>query len=273
MKVNYDEINNSIIEEIHNRYNMTGKRVLDIGCGTRGMVRLIAEKYNPEYINGIDLGIQTEQGVNFKVQSGDARRIPFDDNTFDLVYSISTFEHINRIEETLAEVRRVLKPYGKFFAVFAPVWTSVCGYHAYSNKSAFSERAIKRGDDKDEEIIYAIPPWGHLFMSPEEMAQHLRTQGIDEHRIDVINRFIYDDDGINRYPASTIKNWIMNCNMIVRDYQERVTFSRNWALDKNGPSELTPDIIKKLSNTKYQLNEIGIVYMKFELEKYEAFPS
>jgi SAM-dependent methyltransferase len=49
-------------------------------------------------------------------------RIPFDDGSFDLVFSITVFEHVLDYDSALAEIRRVLKPGGLAVHVFPPPW-------------------------------------------------------------------------------------------------------------------------------------------------------
>jgi SAM-dependent methyltransferase len=52
----------------------------------------------------------------------DPYRIPFDDQSFDLVFSITVFEHVRDYESALAEIRRVLKPDGIAVHVFPSRW-------------------------------------------------------------------------------------------------------------------------------------------------------
>ena len=190
--------------------------------------------------------------------------MPFEDNSFDLIYTISTFEHINGIGETLSEIKRVLKPGGKFFTDFCPIWTSIAGHHVYCHGPA-----MRQGYDRDEQVLNAIPPWAHLYMSEDEMEFYLSKTELNEDRIKAIIEFIFHGQDINRMSAFELRNNIFNSGMIVREYNEYVTFSRQWALDKKGSSELTAEIIKRLRKTQYSLDEIGIVHMVCELEKYK----
>ena len=66
-----------------------------------GMVELMCEKYDQENIDIMQINIQD---------------IPFEDNSFDLIIANAMLYHVPELEKALGEVKRVLKPSGKFFA-------------------------------------------------------------------------------------------------------------------------------------------------------------
>lgn len=233
------------------------------------MVQYIAANYEPEYICGIDPKAQDDNGVRYAVRNGDAKCLPYEDSTFDLVYSNATFEHIRGVDEALSEMNRVVKPRGKVFISFAPAWTSICGYHGYNWSPIFTDECVAKGDDLDENIVRSVPPWGHLYLTEDEMRRHLAAVGFQPDKIEGLVHCIYHNDFINRIPASKLKEYIMNCGMIVRDYHEEVSFSREWAMGKSGESELTEEIARKICAAGYSLNEIGITHIDAVFEKYE----
>ncbi len=76
---------------------------------------------------------------------------------FDLVFSISTLEHVQDVDATLSEIARVLKPGGQALLTFEPVWSCSYGHHLHHF-----------GDCAD-----LLPPWAHLTHTPERMRESL----------------------------------------------------------------------------------------------------
>lgn len=52
------------------------------------------------------------EGLQTDANYGDAEKMPFDDNRFDVVYSFGVLHHTPDTEKSIAEVHRVLKPGG-----------------------------------------------------------------------------------------------------------------------------------------------------------------
>lgn len=83
--------------------------VLDLGCGEKPYQNLFnSEKYIGLEINGANVN---KEDINLYYYDG--KKIPFEDSTFDSVVSFETFEHIFDIENTILEIKRVLKDKGK----------------------------------------------------------------------------------------------------------------------------------------------------------------
>jgi SAM-dependent methyltransferase len=94
-------------------------RILDYGSGQGRLIALGLQRDADIY--GTDVpGIETSDRVKL-IEGG---RIPFSDNSFDVVVSNQVFEHIPNPPPVLAEIHRVLKPGGMFLALFpdASVW-------------------------------------------------------------------------------------------------------------------------------------------------------
>ncbi len=94
-------------------------RVLDLGCGSGTSLDFFrARDPNVEWV-GLDLPdspeVRTRTRTDARFESFDGVTIPFDEESFDLVYCKQVLEHVRQPAPLLAEVNRVLAP-GGFFA-------------------------------------------------------------------------------------------------------------------------------------------------------------
>jgi SAM-dependent methyltransferase len=88
---------------------------LDVGCGDGTFAKSLGLKD----VYGIDIDKNAvnknpNNGCYNKVFHADASGLPFPDEHFLTVFSNCSLEHMNRLEEVLNELRRVLKNRGKF---------------------------------------------------------------------------------------------------------------------------------------------------------------
>lgn len=90
-------------------HNLEHGRVLEIGCGT-GLLQDLVPNYT-----GIDIATTSALYMRKPFCVGSAIRLPFDDNTFDGVWSIWVLEHIEEPQQMLDEMRRVVRPGGSIF--------------------------------------------------------------------------------------------------------------------------------------------------------------
>lgn len=101
--------------------SMAGKTVLEVGCGRGGGAAFLHRTGKPSEMTGVDFSAEaialcrarySRDGLRFV--SGDAERLPFSDSSFDLVVNVESSHCYGSMPAFLSEVRRVLKPGGRF---------------------------------------------------------------------------------------------------------------------------------------------------------------
>ncbi len=100
--------------------SVVGQRdVLEVGCGTG----LLLERVEPlaRSARGIDLSpgmLEQAKARGLDVVEGCATDLPFEDESFDVVYSFKVLAHVRDIEQALRECGRVTRPGGQLFLEF-----------------------------------------------------------------------------------------------------------------------------------------------------------
>jgi len=145
-----------------------GWTILDIGCGGGATLQRLLKRSKDAQVYGIDISkesVAKAKKVNAEVLDkqvfvtlGSAEKLPYEDEKFDLVTAVETVYFWPNLPDCLQEVRRVLKPGGKFAILVEVVdsdskWTSVVeGMTAYSpenlkkllNDAGFTQTEIHR---------------------------------------------------------------------------------------------------------------------------------
>ena len=101
-----------------------GNKVLEVGCGSGFVSRLI--KDNGNEVTGVDIqdsALREARKKGLKVVKARAQALPFKDASFDVVAMPGMIEHFLETQDALAEAKRVLRPGGKLI-VATPNFTS-----------------------------------------------------------------------------------------------------------------------------------------------------
>jgi len=129
-------LNNGLIE---------ANKVLDVGCGTGAMISLFSELMPDTEFVGVDNSkhiLATAQNLNLPNATfveGEATKLPFEDNTFDLVYIRLVLMHNPYPEHIISEMKRVCKPGGVMISVEIDDETMV--FHPFSSELSHLIRA------------------------------------------------------------------------------------------------------------------------------------
>lgn len=111
--------------------DFANKRVLEIGLGQGADGEQIARR--GAIYNGVDLTDEAVKRTSMRFQLRDlpferieqasALCLPFDDNSFDIVFSHGVLHHIPEIGAAQNEIARVLKPDGKLIVMLYAKWS------------------------------------------------------------------------------------------------------------------------------------------------------
>ena len=119
-----------------NRHSFSGKTALDIGCGHAAHTTAFAAKF--ERVDAIDIVDRVDLPELIKI-SGDAKKVNFFiqdahlinhlHQKYDLIYSLSAFEHFEDWRKVMEHIPGLLNPGGKFYLVISPLYYSAYGHH------------------------------------------------------------------------------------------------------------------------------------------------
>ena len=132
--------------------------VLEVGCSD-GLAYELMSMAGAREVRSIDTSaavnlVRTPDGVSLSRLTADA--LDFQDNSFDLVFSIAVMEHVASPKRAFEEMLRVTRPGGYCYVQTAPLYFSPWGHH----------------------MPYFSEPWVHLIHTEEELIDYARANGI-----------------------------------------------------------------------------------------------
>jgi ubiquinone/menaquinone biosynthesis C-methylase UbiE len=103
-----------------------GLRVLDVGSGRGVGTALLLRQFGAAHVCAVDMDarqIERAQRMlagrygdeRFQLETASVEQLPFEDASFDAVFDFGMLHHVPDWQAGVAEIRRVLKPGGRFF--------------------------------------------------------------------------------------------------------------------------------------------------------------
>jgi SAM-dependent methyltransferase len=150
--------------------------ILDLGCGDGQLTERLAA--SGAQLTGVDLSpqmIAAARARGVDAREGSAESLPFADRSFDAVFSNAALHWVRNQDAMMAEVRRVLKPGGRFVAEMA-------GHgNLAAMRVAFMTVLAKHGQSDAEEGVNCYP-------TPKEYRQRLEAHGFSVEPIELLSR-------------------------------------------------------------------------------------
>ena len=85
-------------------------KVLEIGSGTGYLLNLLGQLFDS--VNGLEVESSAYNSSDSRISIYDGEKMPFDDASFDVIFSCHVIEHVEDFAVFCEETRRVLKPNG-----------------------------------------------------------------------------------------------------------------------------------------------------------------
>lgn len=180
-------------------------QVLDVGCGAGFLTNFLSLRGHS--VTGLDSSIESldvarthdiSQRVTYV--AGDALRMPFDANSFDVVCAMDFLEHVENPGAVISEAARVLKPGGKFF------------FYTF-NRNPLAWFVVIKGM---EWFVKNTPPRLHvlrLFIKPKECRRFCGQFGLE----------VAEMAGIEPVIFSRATYQLLRTGIVPNDFQFRLT--------------------------------------------------
>ena len=101
-------------------------RILDVGCGTGANLEMLSGFGSSEGVDVSDDALEFCRAKGLTVHKGLAEKLPFDDETFDVVTALDVIEHLDDDVAGLKEMHRIVKKGGKTL-IFVPAFMWLWG--------------------------------------------------------------------------------------------------------------------------------------------------
>jgi SAM-dependent methyltransferase len=126
-------------------------KILDVGCGTGANLEMLGKFGESEGVDVSDEALEFCRTKGLKVHKGLAEKLPFADESFDIVTALDVVEHLDDDVAGLKEMHRVLKTGGSalvFVPAFMWLWgvqDDISNHRIRYTKKQIVERLEKAG--------------------------------------------------------------------------------------------------------------------------------
>lgn len=110
-----------------------GARILDAGCGSGSNMPVLEQHGSVAGVDASPVAVAAARERGRDVVLGRVERLPYRDESFDLVTCLDVIEHTPDDRAVLAELRRVTRPHG-YLVVTVPAYRALWSAHDVANE-------------------------------------------------------------------------------------------------------------------------------------------
>jgi SAM-dependent methyltransferase len=151
-------------------------QILDVGaagggfavaCAQLGWPCVGVEPWEPARRTAAD--VAAHAGVEVRMLAGSAEALPICDAQFDVVHASSVIEHVARLDDAIAEIRRVLRPGGAFWfnaaSALCPMQEEITGFPLFGWYPDRVKRSIMAWarDERPQLVAFSRTPAVNWF--------------------------------------------------------------------------------------------------------------
>jgi ubiquinone/menaquinone biosynthesis C-methylase UbiE len=205
-----------ILEELELVPLHPGMDVLDVGCGTGAVTRILAEKVEPGRVVGLDLSeqrlsvareIAEEQALsNVEYVQADVRDLDPRDHRFDLTYSRCLFQYLPGKSglETLLAMKRLASPGGRVTVA------DIDGNHLYRYPSDEEWERIL------EQLLGEVEKIGFDAFVGRKLYSMFRKVGFEDIQVSVLPYYLIAGGA----DPTSLKVWEMKMQILEQTFEQ-----------------------------------------------------
>ena len=109
-----DVLSLEIVDSVE-KYIVAAENVVDIGCGIGDLLQEVRNRNNDIKVSGLDFSRKAVEGAGEAFPDGDffhfeiERKLPYQSNTYDIVFCTDVLEHLEYPEDIIAELVRICR--------------------------------------------------------------------------------------------------------------------------------------------------------------------
>jgi ubiquinone/menaquinone biosynthesis C-methylase UbiE len=201
-----------ILEELKLVPLRPGMDVLDVGCGTGAVTRILAERVSPGRVIGLDVSeerlavakdLAKEHGVsNVEYRRADVRDLDAEKEGFDLVYSRFLFQYLPGKDglDTLAAMKRMARPAGHVTVA------DIDGNHLYRYPLDEEWEEVLR------KVVHGIEQTGFDAFVGRKLFSMFRQVGFGDVRVNILPYYLLD----GKADPLSLRIWEMKVEILAK---------------------------------------------------------